>query len=154
MLTVVLLPVVVARNFISQLHCNATMEAGQKALEDIKLALENAKVWVPIIYIPSDHISLSPEGCYDVGVTNDDNAKESNNLVDIIKLMRLSSIGKGLLQNRLKTVMKYPDNALFRFDNCKGLADENKVKDILCNASREHGTELKVRSTSKTTSPM
>ena len=129
------------------------MEGGQKALEDIKEALQNAKVWVPIICLPCDHITLNPEGCYDVGVTRDGNEKESNNLVDIMKLMRLSSIGKGLLQNRLKTVMNYPDNALFRFESCKGISDEKKVKDILCNASREHGTELKVRSTNKTSSP-
>ena len=128
------------------------MDAGQKALEDIKVALQNAKVWVPIIMIPSDHISLNAEGCYDIGVARDD--KESNNLVDVVKLMRLSSIGKGLLQSRLIREMNYPDNALFRFDNCKGLSDEKKVKDLICNASREHGTELKVRSTKKTSSPL
>ena len=128
------------------------MDAGQKALEDIKVALHNAKVWVPIIMIPSDHISLNAEGCYDIGVARDD--KESNNLVDVVKLMRLSSIGKSLLQSRLIREMNYPDNALFRFDNCKGLSDEKKVKDLICNASREHGTELKVRSTKKTSSPL
>ena len=129
------------------------MDAGQKALEDIKVALQNAKVWVPIIMIPSDHISLNAEGCYDIGV-RDDKAEESNNLVDVVKLMRLSSIGKGLLQSRLYREMNYPENALFRFDNCKGLSDEKKVKDLICNASREHGTELKVRSTKKTSSPL
>ena len=45
------------------------MESGQESLEDIKEALQNAKVWAPIIFIPSDHISLNPEGCYNVGVT-------------------------------------------------------------------------------------
>ena len=132
------------------------MDAGQKALEDIKVALQNAKVWVPIIMIPSDHISLNAEGCYDIGVARDDKAEEeeSNNLVDVVKLMRLSSIGKGLLESRLIREMNYPDNALFRFDNCKGLSDEKKVKDLICNASREHGTELKVRSTKKTSSPL
>ena len=129
------------------------MDAGQKALEDIKVALQNAKVWVPIIMIPSDHISLNAEGCYDIGV-RDDKAEESNNFVDVVKLMRLSSIGKGLLQSRLSREMNYPENALFRFDNCKGLSDEKKVKDLICNASREHGTELKVRSTKKTSSPL
>ena len=131
------------------------MDAGQKALEDIKVALQNAKVWVPIITIPSDHISLNAEGCYDIGVRDDKaEEEESNNLVDVVKLMRLSSIGKGLLQSRLIREMNYPENALFRFDNCKGLSDEKKVKDLICNASREHGTELKVRSTKKTSSPL
>ena len=139
------------------------MDAGQKALEDIKVALQNAKVWVPIIMIPSDHISLNAEGCYDIGVRDDKaeeeesnkaEEEESNNLVDVVKLMRLSSIGKSLLQSRLIREMNYPDNALFRFDNCKGLSDEKKVKDLICNASREHGTELKVRSTKKTSSPL
>jgi hypothetical protein len=115
------------------------MEDGKRALEEINDAFENAKVWVPVMCFPCNHITLCQDGSYDIS------PKESYTSIDVVQLMRQSKEGIDGLQNNLQTTMNYPPRSIFRFDEFQGLGDMEKVKNFIFEAGREHGTYLGVR---------
>ena len=115
------------------------MEDGKRALDEINDAFKNAKVWVPVMCFPCNHISKSPEGCYVIS------PKESYSSIDVVDLMRQSKVGIDVLQNHLQTTMHYPERSIFRFDQFHGIGDREKVKNLILEAGHEHGTLLCVR---------
>ena len=104
------------------------MDNEKKALDDIKAAFQNAKVWVPIICIPCKHMIEESDGSYEVRPIDEGIEKESYSSIDIIKLMRLSRDEISKLQDSIVDIMKYPNKALFRFSDFKGLNDTDNVK--------------------------
>ena len=134
------------------------MEGGKKALDEIKEAFASAKEWVPMIYIPSDHISEGADGSFDVSVMpEEDNGTAAMSKatvdIDIVKLTSLSTESKQKLQKSLMEDQKYPEHSLFRFDNYRGIEDKDKLKKFVFDAARKHGTDLTVRSLTKSKSP-
>ena len=125
------------------------MDNGKKVLDDIKEAFQNAKVSVPIICIPCNHMTEESDGSYEVRPIDEGIEKESYSSIDIIKLIRLSRDESSKLQDSLVEIMKYPNKDLFRFSDFKGLNDTDNVKIIVCDAARENGTDLVVRSNHK-----
>ena len=67
------------------------MEGGKKALDEIKEAFENAKVWFPSIYCHSNHIDENSEGNFFVKKKIDTKGMESYSPIDVVKLMRQSN---------------------------------------------------------------
>ena len=127
----------------------AIMEDGKRAFEEINDAFEKAKVWVPTICFPCNHISKSSEGCYVIS------PNDTYSSIDIVDLMRQSKVGIDVLQNHLQSTMNYPPRSIFRFDEFKGFGDMDKVKNFIFEAGREHGTYLGVRNSKvEKTSPM
>ena len=115
------------------------MEDGKRALDEINDAFKQAKVWVPVMCFPCNHISMSPEGCYVVG------QEKSSTSIDVVHLMRQSKMGIDVIQSHLQTKIHYPPRSIFRFDQFHGLADRANVKNFILEAGREHGTYLCVR---------
>ena len=71
---------------------DATMEVGdevgKRVLDDIKDAFEVAKVWDPIISLPSRHFAENVDGNYSVSVASSNETVESIVNVDMIRLVR------------------------------------------------------------------
>ena len=124
------------------------MEVGKKALDEIKEAFENAKEWVPIIYLPCSHLIQSPEGIITVGSNLDEKGTAKVSYIDIVKLMRMATDDINQVQNNLMSEHGYPEKALFRFGDCEGNGDRDKVKEQIFSAARGYGTELRTRSSS------
>ena len=122
------------------------MENGTDVLDDIKEVFKAAKVWDPIIRLPSKHITQSDCGTYHVTVSSKDVEKESTCIVDIINVMRMSSDDIDSLQSDLQKHYQYPERTIYRFDGMRGIQDKDKVRKLLYEAGREHGNKLCSRS--------
>ena len=120
-------------------------EVGEKALDEIKQAFDHAKVWDPIICLPSHHFVEDTEGNYSVTVSSSNNKATTCN-IDIIKLMRMSQQDIEIIQEQLHSQYDYPKKAIFRIQGVKGIEDKVKVKDIFLAAAKEKGSDLSVRS--------
>ena len=117
------------------------MEGGKKALDEIKEAFENAKVWFPSIYCHSNHIDENSEGNFVVKKKIvDEKGTESYSPIDVVKLIRQLNDSADRMRRVLQDDMNYSPNTLFRFDNFKGLADKDNIKEFIYAVASEHGT--------------
>ena len=106
------------------------MDNGKKTPDDIEEAFQNAKIWVSMICIPCNHMTEESNELYEVRPIDEGIEKESYSSIDIIKLIRLSRDESSKLQDSLVDIMKYPNKALFRFNDFKGLYDTDNGKNM------------------------
>lgn len=131
------------------------MEDGRKALDDIKEAFDSAKIWDPIILLPTCHILENSDGSYSCvtpvcNKANDSASDKSTSQyanVDLIKLMRLSLNDMEALQEDLMQTYNYPQHTLIRLEGLRGIQDKQRARKLIFDAARSHGTQLCSRST-------
>ena len=146
---------------------DVTDEIGNQALNEIKEAFATAKVWVPIICLPSPHIFEDDSGTYCVtdpssnidsqtcnSVDPSSNIdSQTCNSVDLIRLMRMSRDELEIIQQHLQSRFHYPPKTIIRLEGVKGLEDKDKARQLLFKAALEKGTELGCRSTTEKMTP-
>ena len=121
------------------------MVDGNEALDDLKEAFEQAKVWDPIIKLPTCHLSEDSNGVFNVVTENSNETKCLSNEVDVIRLMRLSSDEMEKLQTELQTHHNYPINTLFRLQGVEGIKDKARTRELILKAGLDNGSELQCR---------